>query len=325
MDGPESDEQSSFARARYCRQAPGWRAVEGAACPVFLAPPRLRPAVRRAVARAVLSPRTISAATRAGGDARSILRFLVWRDTVRCLGIEELVSEGDRVVEAFGRHLPPPGHAPERPLPTVAGLVLARNEEALLPRALGSLGQIVDEVVVVDDESTDGTAEVAQAAGAQVVRRALRNDFAAQRNAGVERVRSEWIVQLDADEVLEPTIVPLIQRAIRWGRVDAVFVPLLNRIIERGDEPVRWPDLQPRVFRARLRYTGSLHERIDDWRTAVFLPLSGPYIVHEKDLLRQHRATLLYNRIDPSLYPRGHIATVEGELAELERKQQESR
>ncbi len=45
-------------------------------------------------------------------------------------------------------------------------------------------------------------------------------------------------------------MAPLIDRVLRWGKADAVFVPLLNLIYESGEEPVHWPDLQARVFRS---------------------------------------------------------------------------
>jgi Glycosyl transferase family 2 len=317
---------ATFSRVYYCREAPTWLETASLDAPVFLAPPRIRPALRRALLRAAANPRFIAASVAARADLKSLLRFLVWKDTVRCFAIEELLNRGDEIVEAFGTRLWKPHRTRERNrrLPTVTALVLARNEERQLGAALHSVAPIADKILVVDDESTDGTVRVARAANARVITRALCGDFAAQRNAALDQIDSEWVLQVDADEVLEPALVPVLKHVLSWGRADGVYVPRLNRIIGRGEEPVMWPDLQLRLFRSSLRYSGPIHEQVGNWHTAVFLPLSGPYLIHEKDELRQHRSTLFYDTIDSSPYPRDFIASVRAELSRRERDQRSS-
>lgn len=84
----------------------------------------------------------------------------------------------------------------------VSAIVLCRNEAANLPRCLGAL-RACDEIVVVDDGSTDGSPEIAAAAGARVLRHPLRS-FADQRNWAMAEgaVRHPWALHLDADEVV---------------------------------------------------------------------------------------------------------------------------
>ncbi|HVS18818.1 MAG TPA: glycosyltransferase, partial [Planctomycetota bacterium] len=77
--------------------------------------------------------------------------------------------------------------------------MIVRNEEALLPGCLDSVRGIVDRIVVVDTGSTDRTRKIAQAAGAEVLDVAWCDDFAAARNAGLERVESGYVLVLDAD------------------------------------------------------------------------------------------------------------------------------
>jgi len=241
---------------------------------------------------------------------------LAWRDTARCLGVRSLVSDDDQS-GAFARNLPRPARAQLAPRPTIAGLLITKDEQATVEAAVRSLASFVDEVIVVDDYSSDETPNIAAALGARVIERSLNGNFAAQRNAGLAEVRSRWVVSIDADEVLDPALVPLIERAIRWPRADVVFVPRLTLINEHGSEPAFWPDMQPKVFRSNLRYRGAVHETIR-WRRALFAPLSGPHVIHRKSLARQHRATLLYNEIDPTPYAPETIAGVRAELADLE-------
>lgn len=92
---------------------------------------------------------------------------------------------------------------------TRAGLsvaVLARNEARNLGRCLPALA-FSDDVVVVDDRSTDRTAEVAAAHGARVVRHEMTS-FAAQRNWVLTSaaLKYPWVLHLDADEVVTPAL-----------------------------------------------------------------------------------------------------------------------
>src|SRR4051812_39376653 len=84
----------------------------------------------------------------------------------------------------------------------VSALVLTRNEEKNLPSCLESLS-FCDDILVLDSGSTDRTVEIAGCYGARVLLRPFDN-FANQRNFGLEqgRFRHEWILHLDADEVL---------------------------------------------------------------------------------------------------------------------------
>lgn len=313
-----------FPRVRYCLDAPSWAATRQASVPVFLAPPTLRSAWPRLAGLAASSPATVAAARRAGCDLRSTLRFLLWLDTAQCFGIEALESS-DEITSVLGRHLPEPRESSLKRAVSVTAVIIAKNEETILPAALRSLESFADELIVVDDRSTDATAEIARDMGARVLTRSLSTNFAAQRNAGLAEVRTAWAVCIDADERLEPELAPLARQLMAWPGADSVFAPVLNLITERGAAPVHWPDVKVRIFRARLRYRGAVHERLDGWRRPMFLPLSGPYFQHEKTLLSQHRSTLRYEAIDPRPYTREEIASVKEEMAQLERAQNDER
>jgi glycosyltransferase involved in cell wall biosynthesis len=88
-------------------------------------------------------------------------------------------------------------------------MIAAKNEQHYLPDALKSV-QGCDDVVVVDDESRDRTAELAEAAGARVFRRAL-DGFASQKNFGLDQCRHDWVLILDADERVSPELLRQIQ------------------------------------------------------------------------------------------------------------------
>lgn len=137
--------------------------------------------------------------------------------------------------------------------------MIVRDEEALLVRCLESVRGVVDEIVVVDTGSKDETVLIAERYGALVVHFAWCDDFAAARNAGLERARGEWILVLDADEVLAPGS----ERAFReaMAREQGGFLlPLENDLDEGRRHVIRLL----RLFRnhPEIRFRGRVHEQI---------------------------------------------------------------
>lgn len=88
----------------------------------------------------------------------------------------------------------------------ISVLILTLNEEQNLPRCLDSVAWS-DDVLVVDSFSTDRTVETAQSKGARVLQNRFE-DFARQRNFGLVegKLKHEWVLHLDADEVVTPEL-----------------------------------------------------------------------------------------------------------------------
>ncbi|MBL7072740.1 MAG: glycosyltransferase family 2 protein [Candidatus Omnitrophica bacterium] len=97
--------------------------------------------------------------------------------------------------------------------PKISVVVITKNEEDKIERFLRSVVW-ADEVIVVDDESTDNTRAISTARGAKVIVNKLDNNFCRQRNIGIENSSSEWILQMDADEVVPPETAGKIRDAI---------------------------------------------------------------------------------------------------------------
>lgn len=108
---------------------------------------------------------------------------------------------------------------------TVSVVIPARNAAHTLPSVLGALAQrpVRWSVTVVDDHSTDDTAAVARAHGAQVIpSRGERNDYAA-RNTGAAQGDSEFLVFLDADVIATPEVIGCAVERVRSGDAACVF------------------------------------------------------------------------------------------------------
>ncbi len=82
--------------------------------------------------------------------------------------------------------------------------MIVKNEEQHLPKCLMSVKSLVDEMIVVDTGSTDRTPDIARAFGARVFDFTWNGDFSQARNCSLEYASGDWILLLDADEVISP-------------------------------------------------------------------------------------------------------------------------
>ena len=104
---------------------------------------------------------------------------------------------------------------------TISVILPAYNATAFLPRCLASVfAQTLppQEIIVIDDGSTDGTAEMAHALGARVITRS-NGGLSAARNTGLQHACGEWVALLDADDTWAPDKLQLQASAITPGAV----------------------------------------------------------------------------------------------------------
>ncbi len=135
----------------------------------------------------------------------------------------------------------------------LAAIILTYNEQQHLPDCLASVAW-APQVVVFDSGSTDGTLDLARAAGARVLQRPFDN-YAGQRNAALAAVDAEWVLFVDADERVTPGLASEVQAAL--ARPEAGWwIPRHNYIFGRLTRHAGWyPDYQLRLLRrAQARY-----------------------------------------------------------------------
>ncbi|MEC4891673.1 MAG: tetratricopeptide repeat protein [Oscillatoria sp. PMC 1051.18] len=138
---------------------------------------------------------------------------------------------------------------------------IVKNEEKNLPKCLLSVKELIDEIVILDTGSSDRTVEVAKSFGAKLSHFQWCNDFAVARNEALNYVETEWVLVLDADEVLEPKIIPQIKQAIK--NPDYLVINLLRQEIGAKQSPY---SLISRLFRRHpaVRFSRPYHAIIDD-------------------------------------------------------------
>jgi GT2 family glycosyltransferase/acetyltransferase-like isoleucine patch superfamily enzyme/2-polyprenyl-3-methyl-5-hydroxy-6-metoxy-1,4-benzoquinol methylase/Flp pilus assembly protein TadD len=98
---------------------------------------------------------------------------------------------------------------------TLSLCMIVKNEEQHLARCLLSATPAVDEIIIVDTGSTDRTKEIARAYGAKVFDFPWTNDFSNARNHSLSQASGDWILVLDADEVISPLDYAALERIVR--------------------------------------------------------------------------------------------------------------
>jgi len=96
----------------------------------------------------------------------------------------------------------------------ISAVVLTKDEEENIKRCLDSLG-FCDEILIIDDYSSDQTVEIAKNRRAVVFKRKLNNNFSAQRNFGLKKASNKWVLFVDADETVSPALSSEIVRRLK--------------------------------------------------------------------------------------------------------------
>lgn len=147
----------------------------------------------------------------------------------------------------------------------LSALVITKNAASDLPRCLASLS-FADEVVVLDSDSSDETVEIAEGAGARVHQTTVWPGFGPQRQRAQALAQGEWLLWVDADEVVTPELAEAIKSAIVPPQRATVY--RINRLTSFFGRFIRhsgWhPDRIVRLYkRDEYSYDDALvHEKV---------------------------------------------------------------
>ncbi|MBZ5647188.1 MAG: glycosyltransferase family 2 protein [Acidobacteriia bacterium] len=134
---------------------------------------------------------------------------------------------------------------------TLSVCYITLNEEANLPRTLESV-RWADEIIIVDNGSTDRTLEIARSFGAKVFTEPWKG-YAGQRNSAHDKATSDWILSLGADEEVSPELAGELRSFLKSAPQDGNLgyeVPRKNIIFGRWLRwGGNWPDYGLRLFR----------------------------------------------------------------------------
>jgi len=141
--------------------------------------------------------------------------------------------------------------------------MIVKNEEHNLGRALDSVKDLVDQIIVVDTGSVDLTIPIARRYGADVFTMEWKNNFSAARNESLSNADCEWILVMDADEEIAPESRREIRKLLQ--NTDAAAIGMTVRNFAPAGNLVKYSDdVQVRLFRNRpeYRYEQAVHNQI---------------------------------------------------------------
>lgn len=117
--------------------------------------------------------------------------------------------------------------------PTLGIALITYNAAARLAQCLTSVS-FADDIVVIDGGSTDATAEIARAHGARVIVERNWPGFGPQKNRALDALSTDWVLSIDADEVVTPELAAAIRAAIAAPAADVYAVDRLSSFAASG-------------------------------------------------------------------------------------------
>ncbi len=153
----------------------------------------------------------------------------------------------------------------------ISACLIVCNEEKNLPRCLASIAPVVDEIVVIDSGSSDGTVTLAQSFGARVIPQPWLG-YVGQKNFALDQAAHPWVLSIDADEELSPEFAAAITKLRQDPAADPPGAPngyTVSRLVFYRGKWIRhgdwYPDRLVRLFRrAAARFTGGrVHEKLE--------------------------------------------------------------
>ncbi len=180
--------------------------------------------------------------------------------------------------------------------PRIAVVINTLNEEKNLPFALRSVRPWADEIVVVDMQSQDRTVEIARSFGAKVCLHPGPGFNYAPRAFALQQTSSEWVLVLDADELIPLALSRDLRHLTESGEIDVVLIPRVNYLLGAALRYTGWgptQDPQMRFFRNGF-VIGSSQAHQD------FKPIEGARL---KVLAYSgHNAIIHFNYVDSSQF-----------------------
>ena len=145
----------------------------------------------------------------------------------------------------------------------ITALILSKNEERNIEDCIRTV-LFCDEVLVIDDFSTDRTKEIAEGLGAKVIQRSMNGDWGGQRTFAIQSATHEWVLFVDADERVSEALAEEIREVVAQGKKRACRIRRENRFhFNTATHGVLHPDYVMRLFPAENSHSeGLVHEKI---------------------------------------------------------------
>ncbi len=196
---------------------------------------------------------------------------------------------------------------------TLSTVIITLNEEKNIAECLRSVS-FSDEMIVVDSGSTDSTVSLAKSIGAKIFKKDFKN-FASQKNFGIDHATGDWLLLIDADERVTPTLAKEIKKALEEPKAEGYFVIRRNNIFGRWMWfGINRSDRQLRLIRkSAARFEGLMHERI--YYSGKTIKLKNPLLHYSTNSISSYMAKLnLYMNLEAKILEKRRFVVGEKEM-----------
>lgn len=187
----------------------------------------------------------------------------------------------------------------------ISAILVVKNEEKNIKRALSSVKGLVDEIVVVDEESIDRTVEIAKEFTDKIYTHKSSGFVEPSRNFSINKATGDWMLILDADEEVGKELLKKLKNIAEKGEADYVLIPRKNLTFNAWIKNTGWwPDYQIRFFRkGKISWQERIHSKPEVSGKEVRLEPDeeNALIHHNYDTVSQFLSKLdLYTSIEVS-------------------------
>ena len=243
-------------------------------------------------------------------EAQIVSQTLAWFAQGKAMTTESLSSKTPSVAPAASvPEAPAPVSEVAAPVLATAGkpsltvAIIAHNEQDRLPKTLEQIQDIASEIILINSCSTDNTVAVAQSYGAKVFTEEFKG-YVEQKNSLIPKCTQDWILFLDADEVVNDELKAAIVKAIASGNAQAYEMNRLTFYLGKLLKHAWQPNYRLRLVRraAHPKWVGEIvHESLACDDAVARLP---GYIIHYsyRDVNDHFERTIRYAKMSAQSY-----------------------
>lgn len=160
----------------------------------------------------------------------------------------------------------------------LSACLIVKDEQQVIARCLACVKKFADEIIVVDTGSTDNTVAIARTFTDKIYSFNWQQNFAEARNFSLEQATGDYIIWLDADDVVTQENCVKIRRLVTGEDFDLAFLPYAAAFDDYGPVCVYYRE---RIFKraCNFRFSGAVHEAVTPRGKVVY---SGARIDHRK-------------------------------------------
>lgn len=142
-------------------------------------------------------------------------------------------------------------------------VIITKNEEDIIGQCLEAVSELSDDIIIIDSGSTDTTEAICLSKGARFFSHEWKG-YSGNKNYGIDQARHDWVLSIDADEILNSELITAIHKTLEAPVADAYNISFKNVFLGKELNYGSWQrESHVRLFRKKnIRWEGEIHEKL---------------------------------------------------------------